>query len=265
MRNNYETIRYDFSNWFLTVTQVPDRIVIHRQGNPGATALHALNWGNSTKAFTIHSYIGGKRCYDAIDPRRHAFHVKEYRRAATLGFASNGQYGRRGDYNSIGIEAEDVRGGAPGQAYSLTQDTRITLVLRVAAYCREFNISPMRIYEHADLDPWTRSEDLGDALNVGDFRQDVADVLAGRTPWRTVGVHATGARNTSPPNVVVPPSLPSAPPASPGPVVPISDVDIALIYDDRDATGKVVSYRGTEDVSSGYVDRVYEVRLRTAR
>lgn len=255
MRTTYAVQRFVFDNWFLTTAQVPRRIVIHRQGNLGVKALNALTWGNREKAFTIHSYVGDDTCYDAIPAGRHAFHVKEARKVKELGGRVTGSYGTRGDYDSIGIETEDVAGGAPGQAYSLTQETRITLLLRVRDYLLEFpHLTPNDVYEHGQLDPWTRPNDLGDALNVLDFREDLKDLLAGRTPWRTVGTFARGTRATG--------GAPATPPAPPSPVV-LSDDDVIAVIKDRSAKGVVVSYEGTEPATKGFVDRVYTLRFRT--
>ncbi len=123
-----------------------------------------------------------------------------------FGFRTSGTLGSRGDYDCLGIETEDENTYsatlAQGQSYGLSQDTRITLVLKVAEWCMTFSIDPQGknyknaylIDEHASYDPKNRSTDLGDALHVPDFRLDVADCLAGREPWRTVGVFATGAQ-----------------------------------------------------------------------
>ena len=191
IRLTYETRHFDFEQE-LSAAQNPKRIVVHRQGNPGATALNALNWGKREDAFTVHSYVGGGVCYDAIHSTRHAFHVKEASVAAARGFRTTGAYGPRGDYDSIGIETEDVIGGAPGQAYSITQETRITLLLRVAKYLDTWNLTPEDVDEHATWDPVNRAEDLGDALHIPDFREDLRDFRAGRVPWRTVGQFARG-------------------------------------------------------------------------
>jgi N-acetylmuramoyl-L-alanine amidase CwlA len=196
MRTTYETRPFDFT---VTTAQQPRRVILHRQDNPGAKALAALEWGKRTDSFSIHSYIGDKVCYDAVSPFRHAFHVLESRVAQEKGWRVYGPYGYRGDYDSIGVECEDVLGGAPGQAYSLTQETRITLLLRVAAYIKAHNLTPENVWEHADLDPYARKDDLGDALNILDFRLDLHDYLAGRTPWRTVGKYARGTRAVAAP------------------------------------------------------------------
>jgi broad specificity phosphatase PhoE len=105
----------------------------------------------------------------------------------------------RGDIRAIGVETVELAGpGAPGvdQAYHLTQETRITLLLRVADYLRQFpSIDPFtQVHSHAELDPWTRPNDPGDALNIGDFRDDLRDLLDGCEPWRTVGSVATAQR-----------------------------------------------------------------------
>ena len=206
MRQPYETRLFDFEA--SPAAQVPRRIILHRQGNPGVEGENGLAWGKRTGAFTIHSYIDDAVCFDAIAPLRHAFHVKEASVAAARGFRTAGAYGPRGDYDSIGIETEDENAQstalAPGQAYGLSQETRVTLLLRVAAYLRQFPpLTPDDVTEHADWDRWQRPEDLGDALNIPDFRDDLRDLLAGREPWRTVGAFARGGRTT-----VLPPAAP---------------------------------------------------------
>jgi LysM repeat protein len=164
--------------------------------------------------FTIHSYVDDGVCFDAISPGRHAFHVREPRTAAAKGFRTTGQHGTRGDYDTIGIEAEDENPTSgdllPGQAYGLSQETRITLLLRVRDYLRDFPyLTPEDVSEHATWDQWTRPHDLGDALNVLDFRDDLHDLRAGRTPWRTVGKHANGTRAVrATATVTVPPVAP---------------------------------------------------------
>jgi len=70
------------------------------------------------------------------------------------------------------------------------------------------------IVEHADLDRWTRAEDVGPALHLGDFRDDLADLLSGESaPWRTVGEVATGTRRpeTARPKLAIVPATAAAP------------------------------------------------------
>jgi len=224
MRETFERRNFDVGT--TSAAQTPRRIIIHRQGNPGAKALNSLNWGKRERAFTIHSYVGDGICYDAIPSTRHAFHVLEASIAAQRGFRVMGEHGRRGDYDSIGIETEDVRGGAPGQVYSLTQESRITLLLRTAEYLREFGLTPAAVSEHADWDPVNRPEDVGDALNLDDFRADLTDYLAGREPWRTVQASATGKE--APPSWRPAPSVPIPPPVSAAHVPPRVDIELVV-------------------------------------
>jgi hypothetical protein len=63
----------------------------------------------------------------------------------------------------------------------------------------------LAIVEHGDLDPWQRANDVGDALNLADFRADLRDMREGRAPWRTVDVLATGQRHPGP--APAPPSV----------------------------------------------------------
>jgi hypothetical protein len=198
MRHVYQVEPFPFSNLPGYDHGDPIRIVIHRNGNPGAKALPTLNWGNINKKYSIHSFIGETVAYDGILPTKHAYHVLETRKAKEMGYPTH-QVGwrrvwkQRGDIRAIGIETEDEGTKA---TYWLSHDTRITLLLRTADYIRQFPaIDPMRdIHEHAMLDPWTRSLDLGNALNMIDFRLDLEDELANEKPWRTVGRVATGRR-----------------------------------------------------------------------
>lgn len=193
---------------FPTATaQTPDRVIIHRQGNPGALAANALRW-MLTQGLSIHEYIQDDTSFHAQHWDQFAKHCIEYRKAEALGFDVTTPWGeKRGDWRAVGVETCDISGGGPGQAYSLSQDTRITLVLRVADICRIAGIPVNRIYEHADFDPWQRADDLGNALNVPDFRLDVADVLAGREPYRTVQQYAYGTPTTMTRPVVAPPPI----------------------------------------------------------
>lgn len=194
MRDTYQWRTFAFGLWATSsAMQTPKRIIIHRQGNPGAKAINALNWGNTTKAFSIHRYIEDDTVYGAIPLECHAYHVSEPRTAATLGYRTLGQYGERGDYDSIGIETVDLPGGAAGQEYHLSQETRITLLLVLKRLLEVTNLTPRDVWQHSDFDRWNRPHDLGDALSMGDLRADLTDMLAGREPWRTVQQYATGA------------------------------------------------------------------------
>ena len=199
MRTTFERRTFDFGipRPPEHVSGVPRRIILHRQGNPGAEGANGIQWGRSTGAFTIHRYIDDGLVFEAIPLECHALHVKEARVAKAKAFRTAGPFypGERGDYDSIGIETEDEKGGAPGQAYSLSQETRITLLLVVDEILKRFpRLTPDDVTEHADWDPWQRPDDLGDALNLLDFRDDLRDYAAGRTPWRTVGQYATSVR-----------------------------------------------------------------------
>src|SRR5690606_22011673 len=57
MRTIYQWKTFKFSRESQAAPQQAKRIVVHRQGNPGATALGALQWGERENAFTIHRYI----------------------------------------------------------------------------------------------------------------------------------------------------------------------------------------------------------------
>lgn len=198
MRLTYERVLFDFGRE-QTSWQRARRIIMHRQGNPGVEGESGIAWGKRTGAFTIHRYIDDARCFEGIALDRHAFHASAARVAEARGFRVAGTYGPRGDYDSIGVEMEDEDAQsttlAPGQAYGLSRETRITAVLVVADILRACPwLTVADIDEHATWDPDDRPEDLGDALNIPDFREDVADLLAGRTPWRTVGEFARGTR-----------------------------------------------------------------------
>lgn len=200
MRKTFRELQFLFTNPNLEGWKhgKPDRIIIHRQGNPGAHALDALNWGNREGTFTIHTYIEDDLVIHCVPLHKHAFHAHSGSadKAAAFGYpvlTPTGQ--RRGDIKAVGIETVDIAGGGPGQAYSLSQETRISLVLVLARQCRELGLDPLNgrtIEEHASYDPVNRAEDLGNAIFVPDLREDVADLLAGREPWRTVQQFAYG-------------------------------------------------------------------------
>jgi len=201
MRTTYRRVIFDFGTPRPAehVGGIPKRIIWHRQGNPGVEGRAGIEYGRSSSTFTIHSYIDDDTSYDAIPPECQAFHTLESRIAAQKGYRTTGAYGVRGDYDSIGIETEDENQQsaklAPGQVYGLSQETRITLLLRTFDYLKQFpNLTPADVDEHATYDPWQRSEDMGDAINILDAREDLADLLAGRTPWRIVGEFARGTR-----------------------------------------------------------------------
>lgn len=195
MRDDYETIHYDFTNLRSRITQPINRICLHRNGNPDAEAFNTLEWGNRERAFNIHAMVEDGVVYEAIAANELAYHIREWRLAAEKGFVVDvpGFPRKRGDYGCIGIETSDIKGGGPGQKYSLSQETRISLLL----YCRDLverhdELTAAAILEHANYDPWTRAQDLGDALYIPDFRDDLRELLAGMEPWRTVGPEAFG-------------------------------------------------------------------------
>ena len=207
MRNTYVTKTFAFNNPSLAPIKFgkPNRIILHRQGNPGAKAPNSLNWGNNTAAFSIHSYIERDTSYDAVNPEYTAYHVKQWVKASEMGYPTVFSGLVRGDFGAIGIETVDE--GTTG-AYYLHQETRITLLLRVAAYMRAYpHLTVGTVYEHADFDPWDRPDDLGNALNILDFRDDLSDLLSGKEPWRTVGPIANGYRTTVGKPPTTPPPL----------------------------------------------------------
>lgn len=192
MRQDYPVVRDLFP---ATIAQTPKRVIVHRQGNPGARAQNAINWGQSTRSFSIHRYVDSDpegTVFYTQEHTQHANHVLEARIARDRGFRVDGPYGARGDYDSFGIETCDVWGGGEGQTYSLPQETRISLVILCRDALIDFQLTPEDISEHADWDPWQRPDDLGQALYIPDLREDVRDLLEGREPWRTVQEFAFG-------------------------------------------------------------------------
>lgn len=223
MRNTFREEHFTFTNPSLQGWGhgQPDRIIVHRQGNPGAHARDALAWGNREGTFTIHTYIEDDLVFHCVPLNRHAFHAASgsAAQAKAWGYPHLTPGGSpRGDIRAVGIETVDVPGGGPGQAYSLSQETRITLVLVLARQCLELGLDPLNghtIEEHAGYDPVTRSEDLGDALHIPDLRLDVADFMAGRTPWRTVQQFAFGRPAPESWNTGDRPPPPPPPPPAP--------------------------------------------------
>lgn len=194
---------------------LPSHLILHTDGNAKPhTALDALNWGNRTGSFSIHYYIDADgTVIDGVPDEQLAFHCKEHRIAGSKGWPTTHPdvEGKRGDIGVIGIEnVMDATG-------HWSQETRISLLLLVADLVRQWPHLADAIYEHADLDPWQRANDVGDALHLGDLRDDLTDLLSGEaTPWRTVGEEATGTRKLDadrPPLTIVPAASASWPTA----------------------------------------------------
>jgi hypothetical protein len=201
-RDTYEVVAFDFEDSFPTFeVGRPHCIVLHTDGNPSPhSALDSLTWGRRERAFSCHYYIEADGVvYSAVDPTHLAFHVKEHRRAAEWGWPITHRKvsGRRGDIGAIGIEhVQDADA-------HWSQETRISSLLLVRDLMTRW--PELAIVEHGDLDPWQRANDVGDALNLADFRADLRDMREGRTPWRTVDVLATGQRHPGP--APAPPSV----------------------------------------------------------
>ena len=215
MRDAYPIEQFEFKNFPVINTGIPRAICLHTDGNPNPhTALDALKWGDRTGSFSIHYYIDADgTVFDGVPDEQLAFHVKEYRQADSKGWPVThpGVEGKRGDIGVIGIEnLMDSTG-------HWSQETRISLLLLVSDLVQEWPHLADAIVEHADLDPWQRADDVGDALHLGDFRDDLADLLSGESaPWRTVGEIATGTRKPEeerPPLTIVPAATASWPTA----------------------------------------------------
>jgi hypothetical protein len=209
------TTAFTFANFPVIDTGTPRAICLHTDGNPAPhTALDALNWGDRTGSFSIHYYIDADgTVFDGVKDEQLAFHVKEYRMADSKGWPVTHPdvEGKRGDIGVIGIEnLMDASG-------HWSQETRISLLLLVGNLVKQWPHLADAIVEHADLDPWQRADDVGDALHLGDFRDDLADLLSGEAvAWRTVGEEATGTRKLDadrPTLVIVPAASASWPTA----------------------------------------------------
>lgn len=195
MRSSYTHASFSFSR-VGDVTGTPTRLILHTDGNPNPhTGLGSLSWGESSGAFTIHYYIDGVTCYAAIPENRHAYHVSEPYVAKALGYPVLYRGYERGDVRALGIEHLMQPDG------SFSQETRITSVLLGAEILSRY--PGIDVSEHATWDPWTRPNDVGNALYIPDWVADVQDVIAGRTPWRTVGPTANGQPNTNQPEDTV--------------------------------------------------------------
>ena len=262
MRTTYTRIDTPFPAHRMTTTaQRPKKIVVHRQGNPGAEGENGIKWMVRTGAASIHRYIDDEKVFFGIPTDRHAFHVRGYRRTEEFGLPFSGQYGPRGDYDTIGVECEDEDQNsaqlAPGQTYGLSQETRISLVLVLRDLIREYpDLTVMDIIRHQELDPWTRPEDTGDALNLADLRADVQDLLDGEAPWRTVQTYATGA--------AAPQSWKPIPPAVALPSLTTDALTIHMVS----SLGRGLPWNThvrTVDRGGGYEDRVYEMVVRTKK
>ena len=212
MRDAYPIEQFEFKNFPVINTGIPRAICLHTDGNPAPhTALDALNWGDRTGSFSIHYYIDADgTVFDGVPDENLAFHVKEYRMAASKSWPTTHPdvEGKRGDIGVIGIEnLMDSTG-------HWSQETRISLLLLVSDLVQEWPHLADAIVEHADLDPWQRAEDVGDALHLGDFRDDLTDLRSGESaPWRTVGEVATGTRmpESARPKLTIVPATAAAP------------------------------------------------------
>jgi len=212
MRRDYETVAFEFENFPAILTGRPRAVCLHTDGNPSPhSALDSLNWGDRERAFSIHYYVEANGViYAGVDPTYHAWHVKESRKAKERGWEVKHPEiaGERGDIGVIGIEhVQDETG-------HWSQETRISSLLLVHDLLQRW--PELAIVEHADLDPWNRPNDVGDALHLGDFKADLADLDRGLEPWRTVGEEATGTPRPDsdrPPLTIVPDDTASWPTA----------------------------------------------------
>ena len=214
MRDAYPIEKFRFKNFPVIDTGIPRAICLHTDGNPAPhTALDALKWGDRTGSFSIHFYVDGDAVgtvYECAPPEEMAFHVKEYRMADSRGWPVThpGVEGKRGDIGVIGIEnVMDATG-------HWSQETRISLLLLVGNLVKQWPHLADAIVEHADLDRWTRADDVGEALHLADFRADLSDLLSGESaPWRTVGEVATGTRmpESARPKLAIVPATAAAP------------------------------------------------------
>ncbi len=250
-RDSYRIVRFRFANLPGWPTGKPLRGCLHTDGNPRPhTALGALTWGNRVRAFSIHHYIEDDVDYQCIPEDWHASHVKESRKAAALGYPVNWPgLAARGDLRTVGFEhVQDA-------AAAWSPDTRLTSVLVGADVLRRHG--PIPFHEHADLDPWTRAFDVGQALHVGDWRRDVDDVLAGLEPFRVVGPTASGARHQGerPPPLV---DLDTVDPA-PRPAAPPSDDTWSwrlFGFDVAEVNRQLDAHRDRANVSGGGIDEL---------
>ena len=204
MRDSFEEIAFRFSHLPNVWVGDPDRGILHTDGNPNPhTALNALEWGDRTGAFSITYYVEGKRVYSCVSEDYLAFHTKEARVAARDGYPTEapGVAGPRGDIKAIGFEHVMQPDG------SWDQETRITSVLLGAEI--QARRPQIKWSEHATWDPWQRPNDVGPAVYIPDWILDVLDVVAGHTPYRTVGLTASGEPygGAPPPEPHPPPDL----------------------------------------------------------
>ena len=200
MRPTFNHIEYTHEMPQTGAPQVPNRIIVHRHAgrNGGERSVPTLNYLKNA-GLGIHEDIDlNGDVYHAAHWVQAAKHCLEARTAAKAGRRVNGPLGTRGDYDAIGIECVDIDVDGVRR---LPRETRISLVLVCAKICRERGLDPLGkfavghvIDEHATWDEWNRPQDLGDALNIPDLRDDVRDFMDGREPWRTVGPVATGER-----------------------------------------------------------------------
>lgn len=190
----------------------PLAICLHRCGNPRPyTVANALAYLNRSRSASVHYFISKEGVVHQATPvGQHAWHVSASTEAAKRGWPTvlDGLAKPRGDVQVVGIEHQQIPDAPPEKVglQAFSQETRISSLLLARDLVEEYG--PLEIVEHADLDKGgSRDDDCGDALFVPDYRADLADLIQGREPWRTVGETANGRPHPGPA------------PESPGPTV----------------------------------------------
>lgn len=162
-------------------------IVVHRTGNPRADAQGNLHHSRSTRSWSIHHIVDSTAWVDVVPHERVAWHVKETRIAAALGFPTefpDGSHNPRGDIAAIGVEvcennAVPRDGGRIGQKTipgRLDAAGEWPSLFRSPSQTKQFDTKTYdnlldclislkqqypdaRIVGHGHLDPWERNTD----------------------------------------------------------------------------------------------------------
>ena len=185
---------------FAPITGAPNRIVVHRTGNPDADGDATMSYFDSSRKSSVHAVIDRTHVLLGPAPNRQAWHVLAYKQAAAKGFAITNalvQAGRdRGDINAFGIEVvehwtasakkdgqDKLTGRArdeailSGGATTWPDDTVETLVEFLTEWTPH-ELGTLPIFGHSEFDPAMRSHDPDGIMTPSQIRQRVSMRLA---------------------------------------------------------------------------------------
>lgn len=156
-----------------------NRIIVHRTANPNAGARQVAAWfWNEFKA-SCQYIVDQKEIVKCVDPKWHAYHVKEARKAKELGFKDKLNGWPRGDVGAIGIEMVERKVRGKLCIPDKTKEKVVALIRDMLRYPEAYNLDPnekIHILGHSELDPWNRNRDPDELWDPDDIRAAVGDV-----------------------------------------------------------------------------------------